>query len=135
MTSYRDYPYQSVLAPYMRDYVSQMRALGFIYNVKAYQLYRFDLYWSEQGFEDASITLERINEWLKALPGESRSSHSSRIGAVRAMSVYLNTLGIACYVPVENVGRDYRKVHILSKSETKEFFEVIEIPHLEDDGR
>ncbi len=126
MTTYRDYSYQSALAPYIKDYVSLMRELGYIYNVKGYQLYRFDQYWSDKGFEDATITIERIDDWIKALPGESKSSHSSRIGAVRSLSIYLNTLGLKSYVPVENVGRDHRKIHILNKSELNELFNVID---------
>ncbi|QFJ53922.1 tyrosine-type recombinase/integrase [Pseudobutyrivibrio xylanivorans] len=126
MTSYKDYEYQSVLAPYIRDFISQMRALGFIYNVKGYQLYRFDRYWADKGFDGTMITIERLEDWLKALPQESKSSHTSRISAVRSLSIYLNTLGIKSYVPVESVGKDYKKVHIFSKSELQELFNIVD---------
>ena len=52
MVEYRDYPYQSVLAPYIQDYISEKRSLGFIYNVTGYQLYRFDQYWIRNAFDD-----------------------------------------------------------------------------------
>ncbi len=126
MTSFKDYPYQSVLAPYIKDYISQMRALGFIYNVKGYQLHRFDKYWTDNGYSDIAITIERLENWLRALPQESKSSHSSRIAAVRSLAIYLNTLGIESYVPIENVGRDHRKIHIFNKPELQEFFEVVD---------
>ena len=77
MVPYRNYPYQSVLAPYIQDYISEKRALGFIYNVKGYQLYRFDQYWIRSGYEDARMTSERLEEWVCALPGESKSSQSN----------------------------------------------------------
>lgn len=126
MTSYRDYQYQSVLAPYIKDYIAQMRALGFIYNAKGYQLHRFDKYWMDKGFDDTSITIERLEGWLKALPQESKSSHSSRISAVRSLCIYLNALGIKSYVPLENVGQDYKTIHIFSKPELHEFFGIVD---------
>ena len=42
MKTYKEYPYQSALAPYIRDFLSEKRALGFIYEGKSYQLFRLD---------------------------------------------------------------------------------------------
>lgn len=126
MVQYRDYTYQSPLAPYIREFIAERRSLGFIYNGKAYQLFRLDQYWSGKGFKDAMINLERLEEWLCALPGESRSSHNGRIGAVKSLAVYLNTLGIESYVPLVNVGRDDNQIHILDKKERTELFDVID---------
>lgn len=131
MSIYRDYPFQSILAPYIRDYVAEKRALGFIYNGKSYQLYRLDQYWIRRGFEDVHMTSERLDEWLCALPGESKSSHGSRISAAKSLAVYLQTHGIACDIPLVNVGREQPKIHILDKTELHELFEVIDsyVPH------
>lgn len=131
MATYRDYPYQSILAPYIRDYISEKRSLGYIYNVKGYQLYRFDQYWIRNAFDDVRLTPERLEEWICALPGESRSSHSSRIGAARGLAVYLNTLGIQCHVPLMNIGSDHRKIHLLDKTEIRELFLAVDtyVPH------
>ena len=126
MVTYRDYPYQSVLAPYIRDYIAEKRSLGFIYNVKGYQLYRFDQYWKRNAFDDARLTPERLEEWICALPGESKSSQSSRIGAAKGLAMYLNTLGIQCYVPLINVGREQRKIHLLDRTEIKELFLAVD---------
>lgn len=126
MVPYRNYPYQSVLAPYIQDYISEKRALGFIYNVKGYQLYRFDQYWIRSGYEDARMTSERLEEWVCALPGESKSSQSSRVGAARGLAVYLNTLGMESYVPIVSIGSDHRQIHLLDKTELRELFSVID---------
>lgn len=126
MVPYRNYPYQSVLAPYIQDYISEKRALGFIYNVKGYQLYRFDQYWIRSGYEDARMTSERLEEWACALPGESKSSQSSRVGAARGLAVYLNTLGMESYVPIISIGSDHRQIHLLDKTELRELFSVID---------
>jgi integrase len=126
MATYRDYPYQSVLAPYIRNYISEKRSLGYIYNVKGYQLYRFDQYWIRSGYEDARMTSERLEEWVCALPGESKSSQSSRVGAARGLAVYLNTLGMESYVPIISIGSDHRQIHLLDKTELRELFSVID---------
>ena len=126
MVAYRNYPYQSALAPYIKDYISEKRSLGFIYNTKGYQLYRLDQYWVKNDFNDARLTSERLEEWTCALPGESKSSQGSRIGAARGLSVYLNTLGMKCDIPILNIGRDRRQVHLLDKTELHELFAVVD---------
>lgn len=126
MIEYKDYPYQSALAKYIRDYVSEKRALGFIYNVKSYQLFRLDQYWRDHEYDDPHITLERLDEWICALPGESKSSQGSRIGAARDLAIYLNVHGIQSYVPIIYVGKDHPLIHVLDKTELKELFSAVD---------
>lgn len=33
---HKDYPYQSVLAPFIRDFIAEKRLLGFSYNENSY---------------------------------------------------------------------------------------------------
>ncbi len=96
MSEYRDYVYKSVLAPYIRNLISEKRKQGFIYNAQAYQLKRFDNYWCQRGYTETCISPEMLQEWLRCLPGEGKSSHSGRISAVKSLAVYMNTLGIRC---------------------------------------
>ncbi len=91
MTMHKDYPYQSVLAPFIRDLIAEKRLLGFSYDGKSYQLYRFDQYWVANDYNDMHLTTERLEKWICALPGESKSSQSGRISAVKSLAVYLNT--------------------------------------------
>ncbi len=126
MVTYRDYLYQSVLAPYIRDYISEKRSLGFIYNGKGYQLYRFDQYWIRNAFDDIRLTPERLEGWICALPGEHKNSQSSRIGAAKDLAIYMNTLGIQSYVPLLSIGSDHRQIHLLDKTEIKEFFLAVD---------
>lgn len=126
MTEYKDYTYQSVLAPYINGLISEKRSLGFIYNTQAYQLKRFDDYWMRQGFSDICITTEHLDGWLCCLPGEGKSSHSSRISAVKSLSVYMNSLGIGCCIPLLSISKERPVVHILTPVEMKELFYVID---------
>ena len=131
MKTYKEYPYQSALAPYIRDFLSEKRALGFIYEGKSYQLFRLDQYWLNNDFHDACLTYSRLENWLCALPGESRSSQNSRVGAARSLAIYLTSHGILCDIPIINVGKDHPVIHILDKTELHELFQVIDtyIPH------
>lgn len=126
MIEYKCYDYYSVLAPYIQDFISIKRKLGFIYNTQAYHLKRFDNYWYEHMYTETQITFERIQSWLCCLPNESKSSHSGRISAVRNLAVYMNTMGNKCYIPILSIGRDCISVHILSNKEMKELFSVID---------
>ena len=126
MREYRDYPYESALAPYMRDFVAEGRSLGFIYDGKAYQLYRLDQYWITNGYDDIHITPERLEDWVCALPGESRSSQAGRIGAAKSLAMYMNSLGISSYVPLISVGVDHNRIHIMDNTERAEFFEAVD---------
>ena len=126
MTAYKDYPYQSVLAPYIRDYVAEKRGLGFIYNAKGYQLYRFDRYWAKKGYADTVLSADRTEEWINAFPGEGRSSQSSRIGAVRGLAQYLLTIGIKCDIPLNSPGKDRPVIHVLDRTELLELFQAID---------
>lgn len=126
MRTYREYPYESALASYIRDFISEKRSLGFLYEGKAYQLYRLDQYWIEHGYDDNLITPERLENWINALPGESRSSQTGRIGAAKSLAEYMNSLGMDSYVPIISVGTDQKKIHIMDHSERTEFFAVVD---------
>lgn len=126
MREYRDYPYESALAPYMRDFVAEGRSLGFIYDGKAYQLYRLDQYWISNDYDEIHITPERLEDWVCALPGESRSSQAGRIGAAKSLAMYMNSLGISSYVPLISVGVDHNRIHIMDNTERAEFFAAVD---------
>lgn len=123
---YKEYPYQSVLAPYIRNFLEEKRKLGFIYDVMAYQLSRLDQYWHSCGYEEISMSPEKLDEWIKALPCESRSSQNQRIGAARSLGCYLIALGLNSYVPLIGVGKDHPVIHILSKNECQQLFAEID---------
>ena len=87
---YRDYPYQSILAPHIRNFLEEKRGLGFIYNGMAYQLYRLDQYWSLHGYQSMDMSPERLDDWTKALPAEAVSAEGFvRSGALAVTSSLL----------------------------------------------
>ena len=126
MIEYKDYPFRSALAPYIKDYIAEKRTLGFTYNDKSYQLYRLDTYWMNHGYNDPHMTFERLDDWLSAYPGESKGSHSSRITAVKGLTTYLCAHEISCDIPFLSIGKDHPVIHVLDHTELLEFFEAVD---------
>ncbi|MBQ9614400.1 MAG: tyrosine-type recombinase/integrase [Lachnospiraceae bacterium] len=126
MTEIREYTYHSVLAPYIKSFVDEKRRLGFIYNAEAYELSRLDNYWEEHNYYDPCMSYDMLSEWMRANPGEGKSGHSRRISVARLLAEYMNSLGIPAYIPLIRLGKDYNKVHVLSKEELVELFDVID---------
>lgn len=126
MTEIRKYTYTSVLGPYIDDFINEKRALGYIYNAEAYELYRLDNYWNDHCYSDPCMSFEMLDEWLSAKPGEGKTGHNRRIIAARLLAVYLNSLGIPAYVPLISVQPSKNKVHVLSLEEIRELFTIID---------
>lgn len=126
MTEIRDYTYTSALAPYIEGFISEKRALGFIYNNEAYELFRFDRYWKEQGFPDHDISRDRLDDWLIAGPGEGKAGHDIRVDTVRHLSEYMLGLGVPVYVPLLKIKREQNRGHIFTGEEIREFFSVVD---------
>jgi len=126
MTEIRDYIYTSALAPYIEGFISEKRALGFIYNSEAYELFRFDRYWKEQGFTDHDISRDRLDDWFFAGPGEGKAGHRRRVDTVRHLCEYMLGLGITVYVPLLKIKKEQNRVHIFTGEELREFFYVVD---------
>lgn len=130
MTKQKNYQYKSVLAPYIEKYITERRLMGYIFNGGAYQLKRFDDYWSSNGYTDIHITADKIEKWICCLSeAESKSSHSGRVCALRNFCKYMISCGIECCIPMISIGEDHNYVHILSKSEIKELFDIVDNYH------
>ena len=126
MRQYKEYTYESALAPYMRALVAEGRSRGYIYNDIASHLYHLDKFWKENGYNDCAITPERAGKWIYAMPGISTSYQSDRVSALRSLAQYMNSLGIESYVTMEKVEKVHSKIHILDSKELSELFDVID---------
>lgn len=125
----KSYPFTSVLSHSLQGFLDEKRALGFKYETEEYVLHCFDRYWAEVNGQSEEITMESLAGWVKQKPTEGKSSQSQRICVVRQFSLYRNGIGIASYIPTEKIHRPRPIVHILSLSEIKELFRVIDQYH------
>ncbi len=121
-TKLRTYIYQSSLAQFMDDLISEKRSLGYIYNTEATILKQFDSYWISHGNKSPGINREDLEEWLAKRDNEGASSFNRRIGIVGALSTHLNLCGFASYVPKDYAPLSHPVVHILSSDELRELF-------------
>ena len=121
-TKIKTYIYQSSLARFIDDLISEKRSMGYIYNTEASVLKQFDRYWISRGNNGPGISRENLEDWLVKKDKEGASWFNTRIGVVRALSIHLNLCGYASYVPNAHLTYNAPVVHILSSGELKELF-------------
>lgn len=126
--------YKSALAPYIAGLIEEKHALGYKYTNSARILKRFDTYWFEHGYDDPSITADRLMDWIQKTVSEGAGQLRHRILAVRQLSYYLNSLSIPSYTPPLNVRIEKPLRHLLTQSEIKELFAQIDTHMLSGKG-
>ncbi len=122
----KDYLRNSAVAPYIDGLLEEKRSLGYSYVFEEYLLNVFDNYCSENGLSDPCFTRKFLSGWLDAWGDESPSYHSQRISFVRQLALYMNSLGISAYIPVENVKKEVVVPHFLSREELASFFHELD---------
>ncbi|MBQ2657157.1 MAG: hypothetical protein IJF87_01125, partial [Erysipelotrichaceae bacterium] len=75
---------------------------------------------------DPCFSREFLSGWLNAWGDESPSYHSQRISFVRQLALYMNSLGVGAYIPVENVKKGVAVPHFLSHEELTAFFHELD---------
>lgn len=130
----RDYVRSSVVSPFIYGLLEEKRALGYSYRFEEYLLNVFDNYCVNNNLPDPCFTREFLSGWLNAWEGESSSYHSQRISFVRQLALYMNSLGISAYIPVETVKKEVAVPHFLSREELTAFFRELDkavprVPH------
>lgn len=124
---HKDYPYSSVFANLMNDYITARREAGFKYDNPAYWLYRFDQFCTNENIRDAVITKTLYDSWASKSDTESKTTQCNRIQALKNFSIYLNTLGKSSYVP-KVLPRPEKVVPYLMKSEDiHAFFKEVDL--------
>lgn len=121
-----DYKRTSVVADYINGLLDEKRALGYSYVFEEYLLNVFDHYCNENGLDDPCFTRQFLDGWTKAWGSESTSYHSQRISFVRQLALYMNSLGIHAYIPVESIKKEVTVPHFLSADERKAFFHALD---------
>lgn len=122
----KSYPFTSVLSCHLQGFLDEKRALGFKYETEEYILHSFDRYWLEYNGKSTEITRESLADWVKQRPTEGKKSQSQRICVVRQFSIYMNGVGVVSYIPTDKIRCHRPIVHVLSLSEIKELFLVID---------
>jgi len=122
----KDYIRTSIIAEYIDGLLAEKRSLGFVYIFEEYLLNVFDHYCMEKDLKDACFNRQFLNEWLSVREGEGSSYHSQRISFVRQLALYMNSLGIHAYIPVESVKKELTIPYFFSREERLSFFKSLD---------
>ena len=122
----KNYVRTSIVSEYIDGLIEEKRALGFSYQFEEYLLNVFDNYCNENGLKDPCFSRQFLGKWLNAWDDESPSYHCQRISFVRQLSLYMNSLGIHSYIPVERVKKGITIPHFLSCDELQSFFSALD---------
>lgn len=121
------YEYTSAFAPSINDYIQSHRSAGFKFDNPAYWLYRFDQYCVEQNVKESALTKTLYDKWSERLPTETKVTQNNRLQALRGFSLYLNTMGIQSYIPL-NLPRPEKIVpYLMTDHDIREFFEQVDL--------
>lgn len=124
---HKQYDYTSVFSKYISDYIQIHREAGYEYDNPAYWLYRFDQFCTKHSICEAIITKSLYDEWSIKSSKESKVTQTNRLQAVRGLSIYLNSLGIQSYIPI-NLPKPEKVVpYLMTDSDIREFFEQVDL--------
>ena len=84
----------SVLAPYMKDFVEQKRALGLRFNAQVEVFREFDRFCVKKKLNEPILTEDIMNEWCQRRQHESIVTHGMRVSYVRQLSHFLVANGL-----------------------------------------
>ena len=122
----KDYVRSSAVAGHINGLIEEKRSLGYGYVFEEYVLNIFDNYCLENSLEDPAFSREFLREWLSVAGEESPSYHSQRVSFIRQLALYMNSLGIRAYVPVEKVKKESIVPRFLSSDERRSFFSSLD---------
>lgn len=114
----------SVLAPFMIDFVEQKRALGNKYNACVEVFNVFDCFCNEQGLNSPCISKEFLSMWEEKRPHENETTQLIRIAYVRQLCKYLHSNGYdapGAFHPAPKKSQEFVP-HIFTKDELERFF-------------
>ena len=121
-----EYQFKSCFAPYLEKFISEKRAVGFIYESEEWKLKRFDAFCIESAVTEPCLSRDLVKEWGTLRDGEALATCSSRTSVLRQFALFLTSLGMEAYIPSNFYKAEKNVVHILSEAEIKAFFEAVD---------
>jgi integrase/recombinase XerD len=89
----------SIYAPYINDFISLKRSLGYKYKEEERLLYRFDRFILDQDHTSVVLTKELCDKWAGEYHNEAVHTTYSKVKVVKQLAEYLLDQGIKTYVP------------------------------------
>ncbi len=89
----------SIYAPYITDFVTLKRSLGYKYKVGEGILSLFDKFIIEQGETTIGLSKELADKWSIRTNNESELTRYGKVVCISQFSDYLRSLGVKSYIP------------------------------------
>jgi len=91
--------FQSVLAPWMDQFLQEKHACGYAYHEPIRILHRLDDFLVQEGLTTVELPRCVARNWLAKKPHESASTQQQRITLIRQFSTFLLRAGYPAYMP------------------------------------
>jgi len=91
--------FESALAPWLRDFIREKRAVGYLYVTEQYLLRRLDRHLIEHGHDEVTLPKPLLAAWLAKASHESAKTQSARARVVRQLARFLQRHGVVIELP------------------------------------
>lgn len=122
----REFRFNSAIADKISGFLEEKKSMGYKYLNESKWMEKFDLYWSENNYNDTGLTLENLSGWLEKRECEGAKCLASRKSVIRQFSLYLNGIGIQSYFPPLEVRYSKPVIHVLLSDEISALFREID---------
>lgn len=123
-----DYVFNSLLGPFIENFIMLKQALGYPYDSSTRILHHFDILVADKFPEETTITKEMCTAWIHSKSGEHPNNLLRRVTPVRQLGKYMNGIGHAAYIIPGHVPDKQVKyeAHIYTDAELKAFFNSVD---------
>jgi integrase len=121
--------FQSVLTPFMHQFLQEKHACGYAYHEATRILHRLDDFLVQEGLATIELPRSIARNWLAKKPHESASTQRQRITIVRQFSRFLLRAGYTAYVPDSTLtARNLSSFlpRMLTDEELQKFFHAVD---------
>lgn len=120
----KEFEYTSNFADHINNFIGIKRNNGYAYQCEAWHYKKFDQFCLEYYPTSDTITKVLSDRWCTQRASESATFLSRRITILRQLSIYMNSIGIDCYIPKDLTSKEKPILTIPSVNEMKEFFRI-----------
>ena len=121
--------FQSVLAPFMDQFVQEKHACGYAYHEPTRVLQRLDDFLVQEGLAAQELPGSVAQKWLAKKAHESARTQQQRITIVRHFSGFLLRVGYPAYVPDSTLATRNPSTFVprmLTDEELRKFFQAVD---------
>jgi len=121
--------FQSVLAPFMSQFVQEKHASGYAYGEPIRLLHRLDEFLVQERLTTLELPRSLARKWLAKKPHESARTQQPRIVLVRQFAKFLLRAGYPAYVPESTLAARNPATFVprlLTDEELRKFFHAVD---------